>query len=134
MPTPARKPVEHPLLPGEANTVLSIVAFLYGSSGALYLLGALLVLGGKVAGAAWVADVVVHPLGVVLTLILPIGYLATAWLLMRRRRLGGALGLGFAALSLVGQFTSTDPVGAIDVLWPAALLVALAFSWTHLDG
>jgi hypothetical protein len=134
MPTPSRKPVEHPLLPGEASSVLSVVAFLYGSSGALYLIGLLFLVGGKIAGASWAADAVFRPLGTIITIIVVTGYLATGWLLMRRRRLGGMLGLGFTVLSLVQPFLSEGPVSAIAVLVPAALLVGLALAWTHLDG
>jgi hypothetical protein len=132
MPTHARKPVEHPLLPGEAKGILSLIAFLFGSSGVLFLLAVVVLLGGKAAGAEWVPEVAVSPLRAVIMCLVAIGYLATARLLTERRRLGGMLGFAFIGLSIVGEVISPDPIGAVDVLWPAGLLVALAFSWTHL--
>lgn len=134
MPTHSRRPVEHPLLPGEANSILAVVAFLFGSSGVLVVLGLVILLVGKLAGWRVVASVAVHPLGVSITLIVAVGYVATAWLLARRRRLGGMLGLWFIGLSFVGELLSLEPIGVLDVLWPAALLVALALSWSHLSG
>lgn len=128
-----RKSVEHPLLPEEANAVLSIVAFLFASSGAFYLLALLVVMGGKLVGAKEAVAFVLPPLAVGIALLVAGGYLATAWLLAHRRRLGGVLGLGFTFLSIVGELFAPDPVGALDILLPAGLLVGLALSWTHLD-
>ena len=124
--------VEHPLLPSEANTVLSVVVFLFASGGALSLLGFVVVVVGKLARWELLRGIEITVVAVLIRLIAAVGFLWTARLLNQRRRLGGLLGLAFVGLDIVTQLLAGPRVAAAPLIIPVAAAVALAFAWTHL--
>lgn len=113
--------------------MLSVVTFLFASSGVVMLL--LLGVGvvGKLVGWSLMDSITINPLVLLIRVAVAGGYLWTAWLLSERRKLGGFLGLGFLALSIVprlllgGNFVSSYLL--IEVLGA----VGIAMSWTYLS-
>lgn len=134
MPLKRPKAPDHPLLPGEASTVLNVVAFLFASSGGLLLL--ILVVGvlGKAFGWDAMASIAIDPLAVLVRASVAAGYVWTAWLLSRRRVLGGVLGLVFLGLSIVPQLLFGASIARVDLLIAVLGAVGLALSWSHLGG
>lgn len=127
------KAPDHPLLPGEASTVLNIVTFLFASGGALLMLLLLIGLVGKLLGWGLMASITVNPWAVLLRGSVAAGYLWTAWLLSRRRTLGGVLGLAFLALSIVPPLLFGGNINRGDLLISVLGAVGLALSWSYLD-
>ncbi len=113
--------------------MLNVVAFLFASSGGLLLL----VLGGGLLGKAFgwdaMASISINPWAVLIRGAVAAGYVWTAWLLSRRRVLGGILGLVFLALSIVPQLLFGGAIGLADLLIAVLGAVGLALSWSHLD-
>lgn len=128
------KTPDHPLLPGEASTLLGVVTFLFASSGVVMLL--LLGVGviGKLVGWSMMASITINPLVVLIRVAVAGGYLWTAWLLSRRRELGGFLGLGFLALSIVPRLLLGGNFVSGYLLIEILGAVGIAMSWTYLDA
>lgn len=128
------KTPDHPLLPGEASTLLGVVTFLFASSGVVMLL--LLGVGviGKLVGWSMMASITINPLVVLIRVAVAAGYLWTAWLLSRRRELGGFLGLGFLALSIVPRLLLGGNFVSGYLLIEILGAVGIAMSWTYLDA
>ena len=128
------KTPDHPLLPGEASTLLGVVTFLFASSGVVMLL--LLGVGviGKLVGWSMMASITINPLVVLIRVAVAGGYLWTAWLLSRRRELGGFLGLGFLALSIVPRLLFGGSFVSGYLLIEILGAVGLAMSWSYLDA
>lgn len=129
--TSSRSPT---LLPNEASTVVSVVGFLFGSSGALVLLVLVVGVIGKSAGWEVMRNVEVSPLAVVIRGAVAVGYLWTAWLLFRGLRLGGYIGVAILALSFVPPVLAGHPWSLSAVWLPLGGAVALALSWPHLSA
>jgi len=127
------KSPDHPLLPGEASTLLGVVTFLFASSGVVMLL--LLGVGviGKLVGWSMMASITINPLVVLIRVAVAGGYLWTAWLLSRRRELGGFLGLGFLALSIVPRLLLGGNFVSGYLLIEILGAVGIAMSWTYLS-
>lgn len=128
------KTPDHPLLPGEASTLLGVVTFLFASSGVVMLL--LLGVGviGKLVGWSMMASITINPLVVLIRVAVAGGYLWTAWLLSRRRELGGFLGLGFLALSIMPRLLLGGNFVSGYLLIEILGAVGIAMSWTYLDA
>lgn len=127
------KAPNHPLLPGEASTVLNVVTFLFASGGALLMVLLIVGLVGKLLGWSLMASITVNPWAVLLRGSVAAGYLWTAWLLSRRRTLGGILGLAFLALSIVPPLLFGGTLNRGDLLLSVLGAVGLAFSWSYLN-
>ena len=127
------KSANHALLPGEASTALSVVTFLFASDGVISLVFIAVGLGGKLAGWSLMADVPINPLVVLLRVGIAAGYLWTAWLLAKRRELGGVLGLAFLGLSIVPRLLAGGRLIGGNLLIPVLEAVALALAWSYLD-
>ena len=127
------KSANHALLPGEASTALSVVTFLFEWDGIISLVLIAVGLGGKLAGWSLMADVPINPLVVLLRVGIAAGYLWTAWLLSRRRELGGVLGLAFLGLSVVPRLMTGGRVIGGGLLIPVLEAIALALAWSYLD-
>lgn len=127
------KTANHTLLPDEASTALNVVTFLFAADGVLSLVLLAVLYGGKLAGWSAMADVAFTPLILLLRLAVAAGYLWTAWLLSRRRALGGVLGLAFLGLSVVPHLLLGGPLLSGRLLIPIGEAIALALAWTYLD-
>jgi len=123
----------HALLPGEASTALSVVTFLFASDGVLSLVFVAVGLGGKLAGWSLMADVAINPLVVLLRVGIASGYLWTAWLLSKRRELGGVLGLAFLGLSILPRLLAGGRIIGGSLLIPVLEAIALALAWSYLN-
>jgi hypothetical protein len=120
------------LLPGEASTALSIIAFLFISGGTvlLLLLGILLI--GKLLGWSAVADVQPVPLELIINAVFAIGYCWIGALLLKAKRLGAVLALVVAALQLLAVLLS-PPITAGGLIRPALIAIAIVLAWPHLS-
>lgn len=127
------KSANHPLLPEEASTAINVVTFLFASSGAVTLL--LLAIGviGKLVGWSAMDNITMNPLIVIIRVAIAVGYLWTAWLLSKRRELGGFLGIGFLALSFVPSLLAGARFVSAGLLIPILGAIGLALSWSYLD-
>ena len=113
--------------------MLNVVAFLFASSGGLLLLILIGGVLGKVFGWDAMASITINPWAVLIRGLVAAGYVWTAWLLSRRRVLGGILGLVFLGLSIVPQLLFGGTIARADLLIAVLGAVGLALSWSHLD-
>lgn len=114
--------------------MLNVVTFLFASGGALLMLLLLVGLVGKLLGWSLMASIAVNPWAVLVRGTVAAGYLWTAWLLSRRRTLGGVLGINFLALSIVPPLLLGGTVSRGDALIAVLGAVGLALSWSYLDN
>ncbi len=118
---------QHPLLPDEARTALTIVTFMFGSTGVFLAVVALIGLlggSGKADGIpGWVYVIMLAIAG---------GYLWIARLLSKRRKLGGVLGIVILGLSVLSRL-GAGGVTIFDIALPMLGAIGLAFSWSYLD-
>ncbi len=122
-----------PLLPGEASTIITVVAGLIGLGGAVMLLGVAFVVLGSIFGTTSL----LFNIATVLQLVVAVGFglaycLTGVWLSQARRR-GAYLAMGVMVLSLLQALLGSGRPSALDVLVPVAALVGVALAWPHLS-
>jgi len=120
------------LLPGEASTALSIIAFLFISSGTVLLLLVALVVAGRLLQWSAVANITPASSTLVINAAFAFGYCWIGALLLRAKRLGAVLALTDAGVHLLAVLFS-PPVSAGGLLKPALIAIAMVLAWPHLN-
>ncbi len=120
------------LLPGEASTALSVVAFLFISSGTLLLLLVTIVAAGKLFQWSAVESITPAPWELVRTGAFAIAYCWIGALLHKAKRLGAVLALAVAGLQVLAVVLS-PAVTLGGVLKPALMALAVVLAWPHLS-
>jgi hypothetical protein len=123
-----------PLLPGEASTIITVVAGLFGLGGAITVLGLVVVLLTSGFGAkSFVLDLptvfrflVVGGFG--------LAYCVTGIWLYQARRRGAYLAMGALTLNLLSLLLGTARPSVWDILLPVAALAGVVLAWPHLSA
>lgn len=119
------------LLPGEASTLLSVIAFLFISSGVLLLLAIAVLLVGKLAGWEMLQSIPIAPLGVGVNALYGAGHCWIGALLLAAKRRGAYFALGLSGLQLTSAILS-PPVTAGSLVFPVLVILAVLLAWPHL--
>jgi len=128
-----------PLLPGEASTVIIVVAGLFGITGILLVLLVAYALVAYALGSAVLSSQVLGPtpslpLGLGLNAVVGLQYLLTARWLYEGRRRGAYLALAELSISLLSRLNAAERPASSGVALSVAILVGLALTWPHLSG
>ena len=120
------------LLPGEASTALSIIAFLFISGGTVLLLLLGVVTVGKLLEWSAVAGIQPAPFEIVINAAFAIGYCWIGALLLKAKRLGAVLALVVAGLQLLMVLFS-PPVTFGGLIKPSLIAIFIVLAWPHLS-
>jgi hypothetical protein len=120
------------LLPGEASTALSVISFLFISSGAVLLLLAGVVTIGKLLDWSAVAGITPARFELASTAAFGVGYLWIGALLLQAKRSGALLALAVAGVQVLAVLLS-PPISVGGLIKPALMAVAIVLAWPHLS-
>lgn len=128
-----RVPDTGPLLPGEASTIITAVAWLIGLGGVLTLLGVAVVILTSMLGTTSVPMSIATVIGLAVVAGLGFAYCVTGVWLHQGRRRGAYLAMGALGLNLLQLLLGSGRPSAMSVLVPVAGLVGVALAWPHLS-